>query len=106
SCGGNNGRAEGLVAGLLSSGAVHVMLQPKEEWRQIEGVGDHPQQELLPVQAQVSVRTLAETQNFRFRFRREYGHAPGAFDLVLPPTDQPLVMRRREVLQPERKLNH
>jgi hypothetical protein len=86
--------------------AVHVALQAEHHGGQIEGVGDHADEELLPLQAEISVSAAGEAQHFGLVFDGEDGDFAGAFDFVLPPADEALVMLRVEVLKPERVLHH
>src|SRR5208282_840695 len=47
-----------------------------------------------------------EPQHFRLRLRRKDRHPPRALNLVLPPSNQPIMMCRRQTLQPQRILHH
>ena len=102
---GDDGGAEGVVILCGSGVAIDVALQAEQHGRQIEGVGDHTDEEFLPLQAEVGVSAAVEVQNFRLGFDREDGDFAGAFDFVLPPADEALVLLRSEVLQPERVLH-
>ena len=70
---------------------------------QIESVSDDADEEFLPLEAKFGVRSTAgEAQHFGLILNGEDGNSAGAFDLVLPPADEALVMLRAEILQPER----
>src|SRR5581483_10861904 len=104
--GGHDGGAKGVIAQFFGGGTVHVVLQAEEERRKVEGIGHDAKQELLPFEAQVGVGAAAETEYLRLVLGGEDGHAPGAFDLVLPPADQPVVLGGAEVLEPEGVLHY
>ena len=46
----------------------------------------------------------AKPQHLRLVLHRKNRHPPRTLDLILPPPDQPLVMLRRQILQPQRIL--
>ncbi len=98
--------AEGIVVLCGRGVAVDVALQAEQHGRQIKGVGDDADEELLPLQPQVGVGATAEAQHFGLGLDREDGHFAGAFDFILPPANEPLVMLWAEVLQPQRILHN
>ena len=53
-----------------------------------------------------SLSVPAEAQHLGLVLHRKYRDTTCSLDLVLPPVDQALVLRRIQVLQPERVLHH
>ena len=56
-------------------------------------------------EAKVGIGAAGEAQHFGLVLNGEDGDSAGAFDLVLPPADEALVMLRAEILEPERVLH-
>jgi hypothetical protein len=64
------------------------------------------QQELLPLDAQVGVGAAGEPQHLGLLLAAQQRDPAGAFDLVLPPADQAVVLLGRGLVQPQRVLHH
>ena len=91
---GDDGGDEGLVGELGGGRAVDVGFQAEQHGRKVEGVTDHADEELLPLQAKIGVGAARKTKDLGLLFAGEHGNAAGAFDLVLPPADEAVVLLR------------
>src|SRR5581483_7976989 len=86
----NNRRAERFITQLRRRGPIHVPFHAQKLWWQIKSVRNDSQEELLPGQSQVRIRSAPETQHLRLALDRQDRHLARAFYFILPPANQPL----------------
>ena len=85
-------------------GAIDISFQTRAAAAAAQTHWPPCESESLPRQAQIGIGSLRKSQDLRLLLGREQRYAPRTFDLVLPPADQSVMLRRRCFIEPERIL--